>query len=315
MSRVEDPNAKRADRMMGGLAASALALPPTLGVGMYMAGAHGLAIGFVTLVVVMAEGMLGSMFANAMTCVPTMRPAIGTDMQAMSTMLKRLRDVSRHGLPASERHEAQSEIGRASELLEQMLGCEPWVAVREFTAQEPKEHMRLRSEYINDHVEIGEWAARPNGTEDRPFRRHLASILPTLVAVMRDFGLDPGTFAPEARRLPGQDLGTPISLPMLAAPVRTLANEWLTGDNASVPMLERITADAAAGRELDALEAAWANARVSSAPEDVDEVDAQFLKGVDRISATLSEAVALRARRDRDVLSTNVRYLDAKLAS
>lgn len=315
MNRIEDPNAAHARRMKNRLIASALTLPPSLAVAMHLSGADAMTIGFVSFITVLTDVMLAPFMASQMMSAPTMRPELGTDMQAMNAMLTRLRDISRDGLPVSERQEAQSEIERAAVLLEQLLGSEPWVAVREFAAKEPKEHMRLRSESINDHIELGEWAARPNGTENRPYRRHLASILPTLVAVMRDFGLDPGTFAPVAKRLPGQDLGTPVSLPLLAAPVRTLANEWLTGDNASVPMLERITADAAAGRELDALEAAWANARVSSAPEDVDEVDAQFLKGVDRISATLSEAVALRARKDRDVLSTNVRYLDAKLAS
>lgn len=236
----------------------------------------------------------------------------GCDPQALSRMLERLVSISRKGLSASDRMTAQREIDAGAEQIEHLFGKEAWVVANGLAANPVPDQMSIRSETIASCHRLGTLAARKHGTSTAYFQSLLAWILPTLVAVIRDFGLDPRSFAPSSRRLPGQDLGTPVAVPLLAARAHTLANEWLDGDNASVPMLDRIEADKAATTELDALETAWSQARSTTAEEDVDDVDASFQRGIDRLSAKLSETISLRSKIDRDALETNVRYLDAK---
>jgi hypothetical protein len=252
-------------------------------------------------------------FTFAFEPITSALPA-GSDPQALSRMLGRLVSISRKGLPAGDRMAAQREIDAGSEQIEHLFGKEAWVVANELAANPVPDQMSIRSETIASSEMLGRLAARKHGTSPAYFKTLLAWILPTIVAVIRDFGLDPKGFAPSSRRLPGQDLGTPVSVPLLASRARALACEWLDGDNAGVPMLDRIEADKAATVELDSLESAWSQARSTTPEQNVDEVDASFQRGIDRLSAKLSETIALRSKADRDALETNVRYLDAKHA-
>lgn len=236
----------------------------------------------------------------------------GFDTSSFGRMLERLRTISRDGLSAADRIAAQRDVDAGSEHVHHILGKEPWVAVANLESKPASDQMRMRSDTMEEAARLGRFAGAKHGISAEIFRQELAAILPTIVAIVRDFGLEPRGFAPNSRRLPGQDLGTPTAVPLLAAPARTLAAEWLNGDNGSVPMLDRLEADKAATTELDALESAWAQARSTTPPEEVDGVDASFQRGIGRLCATLSETIALRARTDRDVLETNVRYLDVK---
>lgn len=318
MSLPTDPNERRHHRkdqallltwaavVLGGLVNSYVGDYTFVGYVACLVGCFVLGL-FAVLVVGAMIGVLGD--------PPTRRIPAHMDPSSVSRMIERLRSISSIGLPARDRHDAQRDIDDGCSQLEAMFGKQPWIAVDKQPADQVPEHMALRSERIGQATDLGRWAADPKGRDRTDYAKHLATVLPTLVAVARDFGLDPRTLDPGTRRLPGQTLDDPVPLPELAAPVRALAREWLEGDNATVPTLERITADTAATGELDALEAAWAQARASNPPEEIDTVDASFRRGVDRISAALSDAIALRARSDRDVLDTNVRFLDSKHAT
>jgi hypothetical protein len=309
---VKDLNQRRFDRIIGGGFALWILIPvlnmaTAMLPGFSYDGALGRSVG----VFIMGAFMLMLTVSN-MDSTPTRRLPDGFERRSLSIMLDRLIAIASKGLPAGERRTAQQEIDAGAEQLTLMLGKNPWVAIKGHDKHAAEEHMDQRADDLRRYSHIGKKAEKIHGTGTREFTENLSVVLTTMVAVIRDFGLDPRNLAPGNRRLPGQNLGDPVPLPRLAAPVRTLAEDWLKGDNASVPPLERITADTAATTELAALETAWANARSSAEPEDVDAVDESFGRGVDRISAALSDAIALRARTDRDALDVNVRYLDAK---
>lgn len=246
------------------------------------------------------------------TDVPTARLPSTMDPKSVRRMMDRIVSIATRGLRSQERFDAQRDIDRGMEQMTALLGKDPWITIEDHVRTDAPVHMLMRAERISGAMMLAEWSQKRLGHDQNEYAELLARCLPSMVAIIRDFGLDPRNLVPGTARLPGQDLSSPVPLPLLAAPVRNLADEWLNGDNTGVPEMERILADGAATRDLRSLEADWARARATSEPEDVDAVDASFRVGVDRISATLSEAIGLRARKDRDQLSTNVRYLDAK---
>lgn len=308
-----DRNRKHVLRTSALAVATGVAMP-TIGV------AYGMTHGYDGFAV-FAMGLIGSIVAalpvsfgivTAAEDKRTLTLPEGFDASSFARMLERLRTISRDGLSAADRIPAQRDVDAGSDHIQHILGKEPWVAVANLQSKPASQQMRMRSDAMEEAARLGRFAGAKHGVSPEIFRQELAAILPTIVAIIQDFGLEPRGFAPSSRRLPGQDLGNPTAVPLLAAPARTLAAEWLNGDNGSVPMLDRLEADKAATTELDALESAWAQARSTTPPEEVDDVDASFQRGIGRLCATLSETIALRARTDRDVLETNVRYLDLK---
>lgn len=307
-----DGNRKHGLMLAGGTGFVSVVLLSIVGMAIWRMEAPSL-LGFLGLFVCLLTAL--ALIAAAATFAaeaPTLALPKGFDRGSFPRMLDRLASISMNGLPPSERIAAQRDIDAGDEHLRHMLGKEAWVSVSGKNGEPVPETMRMRSEAITSRAMLAKWSSSKHGVFEAGFRNELAGILPTIVAIIRDFGLEPRGFAPSSRRLPGQDLGAPTAVPLLAAPARTLAAEWLNGDNGSVPMLDRIEADKAATTELDALESAWVQARSTTPPEEVDGVDASFQRGIGRLCATLSETIALRARTDRDVLETNVRYLDVK---
>jgi len=311
---TRNPNKTLRDRIVWGAMSAWFGIPAAV------AGTTALATGNLEIGVITGMGPLVGISVIVMATImtishdPTIRAPATIDPVSVKRMMERLVSMATRGLRSEERHDAQRDVDRGIEQMTILLGKDPWIAVEDENPAEAPEHMEMRAERISQSMDLAEWSASRIGHDRKEYVGSLAGCLAAMVAIIRDFGLDPRGMVPGTRRLPGQDLGAPVPLPLLAAPVRTLADEWLNGDNAGVPEMERIVADTAATRELKALEADWARARATSEPENVDAVDASFRIGVDRISATLSEAITLRARKDRDQLSTNVRYLDAKHA-
>lgn len=307
-----DRNRKHNLKIAAAIQAGAIAIPVTAGTLTYANDAHGAAVLLITMLSMLPAGLMGIVGYVFVSEMPTRSLPTGTDRRSFTIMVERLASISRSGLSPAERLHAQREIDAADEQLRHMLGKETWVSVAGLPSKPAEPNMRLRSEALSSNTEITRWSAAKHGVFEYGLRTRLALLLPTIVAVIRDFGLDPKGFAPSTRRLPGQDLDHPTAIPLMAAPARTLAAEWLDGDNGSVPTVDRMDADKAATTELDALESAWAQARTTADAAQVDDVDASFQRGLDRISARLSAAIMLRARTDRDVLETNVRYLDVK---
>lgn len=307
-----DANRKRQYRIGAALASTAAALPLS-------AVAYGLfndftGIGIVAVTTIMAAFSAYPALLAVVTVTDknTLAPPKGFDTSSFDRMMHVLASISRNGLPASDRNDVQKAVQAGSDQIGYMLGREPWVAAHGNQVGPVQEHMRLRSEDLEAAVKVRRYTRMRGGVYPPALRKELALILPTIVSVIRDFGLDPVGFASNGRRLPGQEISDPQPVPTLSSHARRLADEWLTGDNASVPALMRLEADKTATTELDDLESAWVHARSSAPADGIEEIDASFLKGIDRISARLSETIALRARNDRDLLETNVRYLDAR---
>lgn len=307
-----DANRKRQYRIGAGLGTTAAAMPLT-------AVAYGLFNDFTGIGIVAVTTVMAALFAYpallaavVVTDEHTLAPPKGFDTSSFDRMMHVLASMARNGLPASDRPEVQKAVQAGSDQIGYMLGKEPWVAAHGNQTGPIESHMRLRSEVLESAVTLRRYTMMRGGVHPPALRKELALILPTIVSVIRDFGLDPVGFAPVERRLPGQEIGDPSPVPMLSSHARRLADEWMGGNNASVPDLMRLEADKAATTELDELEGSWAQARSTTPSDRVDEIDASFRRGVDSISARLSETIALRARSDRDLLETNVRYLDAK---
>lgn len=314
MTKVIEPNLRIRQRIFGAIMTAWLGIPAVTTGGVAIATGSietGLSVAAAPLLVLTITTMA---IALGVTDKPTARIPVTMDPRSVRRMLERLVSIATKGLKSEDRFDAQRDIDDGIRQMTALLGKDPWIPVEGHKRIEAPVHMVMRAERISSCMLLGDWSEKRLGHDAEEYAELLASCLPSMVAVIRDFGLDPRNLVPAMTRLPGQDLGNPVPLPQLAAPVRSLADQWLNGDNTGVPEMERILADGAATRDLRSLEADWARARATSDPEDVDAVDASFKVGVDRISATLSEAIGLRARKDRDQLSTNVRYLDTKHA-
>jgi hypothetical protein len=221
------------------------------------------------------------------------------------------------GMTSSMRREAQQDIVSLVRILEGLLGKKPWIIVERSRDPDDKhpDHLLLRGEDLARVEVFHRRLEAPKGCNRAELMRRCGSLIPLVVLVARDFGLDVTGLVPPISRVPGQRLDTPVPVATLAAPVHRLADEWTAFDRSQIDDVLRNAADAAAGPELDDLERRWLAARTDADPADVDALDQTFLRGAAGLSATIADAIAARARSSRDALTTMTRFIETKHAA
>jgi hypothetical protein len=262
-------------------------------------------------VAVMAFILTGSITGATSITIGTRTRSLPADLDPRSLphLAYALMQMAENGLSDRDRPKVQRLIDDAARQIKAMTGSRPWTFATKATQDST---MAVRALEISRRVGDLKLAADPIGTEPGPLKGALRLTIPHMVAIMVDFGLDPGQFVDAPRVLPGMRSDRAAQLPAIDADARRLAAEWTTGDRISVPDLLRIDADKAAGPELDMLMRSWERARASSTSETIGEIDAAMAAGLRRICAVLNDALRARARTDRDSFVTQLRYLDAK---
>lgn len=245
-------------------------------------------------------------------------PRIPDDLMASPRRISSLlATASRHGMSPMDRIVANAELERTVDALTRLCGKEPWIAAGQIHKKVTglDDHLKIRADRLTQADYLFDLVEERTGAYPRKLIEAVAYFVPLLASVATDFGLDTTGLTPTTARVAGQVLGEPIPISHMSESLHRLASEWRDGANDLVDPLTRIDADAAAGRDLRALENAWAVARSDAPPELVDDVDERFGKAAATLSATLADAIALRGRAQMQTLEIEARYVETKHAA
>lgn len=315
LSLPEEPNKRLisiVDRTVGGVMATPMAASATLlafGEGMFAM------LAFVTYIPLM---LLMMVYAHSHFGISDPTPRISRDLRESPRRIAGLlAKASRHGMTPMDRIVAQHELERAVEALTLLCGKDPWIAAAQSNTNVSglDDHLKVRADRLVEADYIFDLVEPKLGCSISKLRAVMAYFVPLLASVATDFGLDTTGLTPTTARVAGQVLGEPIPISHMSESLHRLASEWRDGANDLVDTLIRIDADAAAGRDLRALENAWAVARSDAPPELVDAVDERFGKAAATLSATLADAIALRGRAQMQTLEIEARYVETKHAA
>lgn len=315
LSLPDEPNKRLiaiVDRAVGGVMVTPMATAGTLlafGQGMFAM------MAFVTYVPLMFLLMLYG-HSHFGICDPT--PRISGDLRESPRRIAGLlAKASRHGMAPMDRIVAQHELERTVEALTLLCGKDPWIAAAQSNTNVTglDDHLKVRADRLVEAGYLFELVEPKIGCSISNLRAVMAYFVPLLASVASDFGLDTTGLTPTTARVSGQVLSEPIPISHMSESLHRLATEWREGANDLVDTLVRIDADAAAGRDLRALENAWAVARADAAPELVDAVDERFGKAAASLSATLADAIAARGQAQMRTLEIEARYVETKHAA
>jgi len=314
LSLPKEPN-ERLCQIIGRSAVATALVPYASAAGLAIAG-QGMAAGAVAMGgLVVTWIMAGTPLLNG--CVNDPTPRIPKEMRhSPRRIAKLLMTASRQGMTPMDRLVAQRELETTVEALSILCGKEPWIAAAQncVAVSGLDDHLKVRADRLIEAEYMFSLVEKRSGSSIKRLRYVTAWFVPLLASVAADFGLDATGLVPTSARVSGQILDKPTPIPLLSESLHRLATEWRDGANDLVDPLIRIEADAAAGRDLRALENAWAVARADASPELVDQVDERFTKAAASLSATLAEAIAMRGRTQMDALEIEARYIESKHA-
>ena len=324
--QLADPNnarARRRGRLSNWAFGTAMAAPMPTGLvfGLAMTGtSHGAFSGMVFGMMAMAVGMIPAMGFAQHYYRRTLAFPESMDAGRVEAMLAMLIHVSHEGLRPVDRTALQTTIDDASDVLSTMLGSTPRALLERSTAVVVPRRLSDRGDRLAElapalvkHMHV------PYGASYNAVVDALMPMVQVVEALARDFGLDPAGFGAEpvepalgradlARIVVSDDPDSP------ATAVRRLAQEWLQGPRRTPDEGVTAAAEAAAGRDIDELEAKWATARAHAVAQDLVRIDEDFAIGCRMLSARLSSAIHQRSAMLRDDLATDRRYLEAKHA-
>lgn len=316
MGLPADPNARRT---------RLLRLTQTTGTPIVAGGAAltGMAMGIDTILAALFLTMTFILWFVMLFLPPhavTNRPQPGTQND-IGRMHDALIKVAQNGLAPSDRHAVQRLIDDGAASLRHVMGEAPWVSEQRINTKrflkvdltdEGRSHpSEIAAAVVTCGGDFHKLGTAPHGVELGEAHATVANKLPALVAIARAFDLDVSGLAPSRGRLRG--MVDPSAKPLEGAATRAhmLASRWLDSDRNVDPLL-RIEADAAAGRDLRDLEAAWMQARREAPPEEHTRIDAGYRRATDALTATLETALDGLSANATDALATQVAYIESK---
>jgi hypothetical protein len=250
----------------------------------------------------------------------TNRPVPGTEHD-IGRMHDALIQIAQNGLAPSSRHSVQRLVDAGAASLRQVMGEAPWISERRIDTQrflkvdltgEGRSHpSEIAAAVVACGGDLHQLGTAPHGVEWAVAHATVANKLPALVAIARAFDLDVSGLEPSRGRLRG--MVDPSAKPLEGAATRAhmLASRW-KDSNRDVDPLLRIEADAAAGRDLRDLEAAWMQARREAAPENHARIDDDYRRATDALTVTLETALDGLSANATEALATQVAYIESK---
>lgn len=314
LSLPEEPN-ERLHTIVDRCSAVGVSMPFLASGGLLLSGMGAAATIGLMASIIITGGVVMSPILNLTKTDPT--PRIPLEMRGSPRRIANLlATASRQGMTPMDRLVVQRELDMTVETLTILSGKDPWIVAAHNRSQVTglDDHLKVRADRLLEAEYIFSLVEKRSGSSIAELRRVMTWFVPLLASVAADFGLDATGLVPTSARVPGQMLDKPTPIPLLSESLHRLATEWRDGANDLIDPLVRIEADAAAGRDLRALENAWAVARADASPELVDQVDERFTKAAASLSSTLAEAIAMRGRTQMDALEIEARYIKSKHA-
>jgi hypothetical protein len=267
-----------------------------------------------------ATAMLG---AVAMRMSRRVTPRLPDEQRlAIRRTVECMMAVAANGIEEPGRIDAEADIRLMAMAVRTMTDMDPWtISDHEMNSRFPMPPQLEARAAMLEKFAMRRWLKgleNVKGTDKEIAKAQFSVIVPLVVVIAQEFGIDTGGLTPPREGLPGRRM-RPAKIAEKAdvrptSHAHALAQEWLSGDRDGVDILIRIEADAAAGRDLRRLDEAWMAAR-SVTTDDVSSIDIRYERGAERLAETLQEAIDLRARTALQTLDTHVRYLESKHAA